>query len=285
MPSGDEFSVVTQCPHCYGKLDFELRQRYELVRATKQDGSRELVDLSIVCITTAEERSEPFLLHMRELADDLRAEFVVGYDTYYGHHNLARAHKYSDVTAMVKSKGYIESVLQSVMESAAGTWILRLDDDEMASPAMWEWLKSREYTKQGTQIWSFPEAALWPTTMTFITNRRLWPDYHPRLVTWRYTKWDDRVHAGAPYGLGGIAPVAILHHKYLVKSLDERKRIYEARDIEHLNDFAENHMAHSMPEIYFRDDGLSVLDIGSGRFDDAMDFIGKGQLIKLDNSA
>ncbi len=264
-------TIQAQCPHCYGKLEFRVTPKMNL------DGGIRAKHLSICTVTTAQPRTEAFLLHMRELADDLEAEFVVGFDTRYGPANMGLAQKYADTTVLVKSKGYLESVLQDVIDSCTGTWILRLDDDEMASPAMWDWLKNKKYINGETQIWGFPEATLWPSTMSFITTHPFWPDSHPRLQTWKYAKWDRTPHSGAKYGPGLMAPVAIAHHKLLIKPIEERRKIWEQRDKGKVRD--EIHASMCVPEDNF--DELTIHPFGDGRFDDVNAFRNVGEIVRL----
>jgi hypothetical protein len=236
--------------------------------------------MSIVTVTTGEPRAEAFLLHMRHLADDLGAEFVIGYDTRYGSGGMELAHKYSDLTVIIKSKGYIESVLQDVIDAATGTWILRLDDDEMTTPAMWKWLKDKKYETGETQSWGFAEATLWPTTMTFISSYPFWPDVHPRLQTWKYAKWGRAPHSGPTHGPGLVAPVAIAHHKLLIKSIEERRRIWESRDKG--RDREEVHAGMTMPEEHFKK--LTIHPIGDGYFGNPSLTQGVGETVHLTNS-
>lgn len=279
---GGEFKpVLIQCPHCLGKIPLEIRRPSSLNDSVVMaDGERvDSIELSILCVTRAEERTEPFLLKMRNAATTLGAQLVIAFDSINGSNNLSRCYKYADMTAIMQSSGYVESILQEAHHFCQGIWTLRLDDDEEISPAMMEWLRNREYTKGKTQIWSFPTAALWPDDMHFITNPPLWPDYHPRLFTWRYREWQAEVHAGAPYGMGGLAPVSILHHKYLVKSIEEREKIYEERDVAKMGDNAYAHMPFTLPERYF--DKMNVLQVARGRVDNADVIRNAGQSMEI----
>ncbi len=233
--------------------------------------------LSIVTVTTAQPRTEAFLSHMRDLSDDLGAELVIGYDTLYGLSGMELAQKYADMMCVVKSKGYLESVLQDVIDSAGGIWILRLDDDEMVTPAMWKWLKDKEYESGKSQIWSFPEATLFPSTMSFISDFPFWPDVHPRLQTWRYAQWARTPHGGAKHGPGVIAPVAIAHHKLLVKTIEERRAIWERRDKGKARDIV--HASMSVPEDNYNE--LHIHSVGDGYFPAPELVKGKGELIQL----
>ena len=264
-------TLEAQCPHCLGKLELETKPKWNIETSPK------MKPLSLVTVTTAQPRAEAFLSHMRDLSDDIGAEFVVGYDTLYGIGGMEMAQKYADMMCIVKSKGYLESVLQDVIDAAGGIWILRLDDDEMVTPAMWKWLKDKEYESGKSQIWSFPEATLFPSTMSFISSTPFWPDIHPRLQTWRYAQWDRNPHGGAKHGPGVTAPVAIAHHKLLVKTIGERRAIWEQRDKGKARD--EIHASMSVPEDNY--DELTIHPLSDGYFPDAHLVRGKGRTIHL----
>ena len=83
------------------------------------------------------------------------------------------------------------------------------------------------------------------------------------------------MHAGAPYGLGTTAPVSILHHKYIVKSFEERVKIYEERDVAKMGDNAYAHMPFTLPERFFK--SMNVLQVARGRVDNADSICNAGQ--------
>ncbi len=267
-------SVVLQCPHCFGKIELDLRAaaRSETHTAVLQDGTRRAVDLSIVCVSEGRPRAERFFEHFRDVANDLGAELVIGIDMKDPNNldGMRLAQKFADTLVIVKSEGFVESVINDVVAAAHGRWIFVLDDDEMLSHALWEWLRNRGYIDGVTQMWEFPTAAVWPTSMTFLTDEKHWPDIHTRLMTWRFAEWNPTPHGGHRYGRGILCPAAIVHYRYLVKPLDERREIYKVRD----EGAAEHH--HMLLEEHYAESGVTIYELGSGYFENVAALRDKG---------
>ena len=181
--------------------------------------------LSILCVTKVEPHAERFTLAMYNLAENLaNAECVVALDSEVIYSAAVAAHR----VHLVRSKGYIESVLDEALGFCTGDYVLRLDDDESASPAMVAWLKSGEYHSK--PHWKFPRANLWGDGEHFIVTPQLWPDVQTRLSRRELAGGRNLIHAGSPHGGGTQAPCAIEHHKFLVKSLAERREIVRRYD-------------------------------------------------------
>jgi hypothetical protein len=128
----------------------------------------------------------------------------------------------------VVAEGFIESVLDLVVRSCVGRWVLRLDDDERCSPAMVRWLVEERYKAE--QHWKFARAHLWGNPKTVIRNMQLYPDHQTRLSLLEMSGGRNHIHAGSPYGGGVLAPCVIEHHKFLIRSLDERLVIADRYD-------------------------------------------------------
>lgn len=181
--------------------------------------------LSIVCVSRLEHFAGPFLEEMSWAAGALDAEFVLALDRVPSgaltdlHLNWQALPK----VVSVESHGYVESVLDHVLEHATGEYILRLDDDEKCSQAMFEWLENREY--RAAAHWKFPTANLWGDENSVLTMPPLWPDPHTRLSRKQFAGGRHHPHAGSPYGGGEYAPVIHEHHKFLVKTRAEREII------------------------------------------------------------
>lgn len=186
-------------------------------------------DLSILCVTRAEECVLPLLHKLRVDTLDLSAEFVLiadGEEAHYtlSHNGFDRLSKGSNIP-IVHSKGYIESVLDEAIEFTRGNYILRIDDDESLSTPLLKWLASGQYRTHDN--WTFPRANLWGDEEHYIANPPLWPDYQTRLSIRSKSGGRLAIHAPSPYGAGEIASCPILHHKFLVRTFDDRKRILD----------------------------------------------------------
>lgn len=156
-----------------------------------------------------------------------------------------------------RGAGVIENVLDDALAYArGGNMILRLDDDEAISQPMWSWLASGAYREH--DHWAFPRQNLWPDATSYITSHSLWPDYQTRLSTIEKSGGRTRVHDGSPYGTGEIAPVAIEHHKFLIRSEADRRRIlagYEALGADR------GHAAFSVPEDLIDVETASLIEV------------------------
>jgi hypothetical protein len=127
----------------------------------------------------------------------------------------------------VVSKGYIESVLDEALEYTAGRYVLRLDDDERCSPAMVQWLREEQFL--ASDHWKFPRAHILSDGRVSL-HPQLWPDHQTRLSVRAKSGGRRWIHAGSPFGGGDEAPVVIEHHKFAVKSLQERMAIADRYD-------------------------------------------------------
>ncbi len=170
--------------------------------------------LSVVCVTQAESRALPFVDEQRQLAQYLRAEFVLGASG-------ARA-VMAFPNAMPVEGEYLEQMLPQMFKRCTGQFVLRLDDDERCTPAMVEWLKAGSFTEYDN--WHFCRAHLWPDEKHHIVSPPYWPDYQTRLSIRAKANRPATLHAGSPYP-GRVAPCAIEHHTFLVKNREERRAI------------------------------------------------------------
>lgn len=176
--------------------------------------------LTILCVTQALPYAMPFLQHMDELAALLSAQFVVGADGEPAVDTLIKSGLDARYVAL-KSKGYVESVLDTALTQCEGRYVLRLDDDERCSPHMVEWLRRGLFLND--THWKFPRMHLWPDTQHYIAEGQLWPDHQTRLSLRIKAGGRTTIHAGSPFGGGTNAGVALEHHKFLVRSRAERE--------------------------------------------------------------
>jgi hypothetical protein len=183
------------------------------------------MNLSILCVTRFERHALPFIADMASLAKDLDAEFVLAADG---------ARPYQSLNALgyqpwrVASTGYVESVLDDALALCQGDYVLRLDDDERCSAGMRRWLVNGGYLS--ARHWRFARAHLWRDTRHVLVTPHLWPDVQTRLSLRNMAGGRSAIHSGSPHGGGTDAPCSIEHHKFLVKSLEERREIIARYD-------------------------------------------------------
>lgn len=203
-------------------------------------------DLTILCVSRFGPHSRRFIAALDQLATDLGVPFVLGADV-----GINPAPEWVTETnawvTYVRSGGYIESVLDEAVAMCSEGYILRMDDDETVSPAMRDWLAACRYHK--ADHWTFPRMHLWPDEQHYITNQPLYPDWQTRLSVKAKSGKRPVVHQPSPFGLGQIAEVPIMHHKFLVRDLAEREALLE--HYERLSPGAgRNFEVFSVPEPY-----------------------------------
>jgi len=134
------------------------------------------MSLSICCLTNAPgERLASILGQLRPLAH----EIVVGADTRAGAERHREYAAIADTVVLVEFE-FAERHLGWLAGQCSGDWILRIDDDEIASPALIErlpWLMSQLVE----QYW-VPRRWLYSTPNQWLDELPWWPDYHNRLV-------------------------------------------------------------------------------------------------------
>jgi hypothetical protein len=172
-------------------------------------------DLAILCVTNGQPHAPEFLLHHERLTRELGARFIVAIDGSHppGGWPALFAHE----VIRVQSNGCIESVLDEAVSACPDGYILRLDDDEKVTRAMRDWLSDGEYRK--ADHWAFPRLHLYPDADHYVTTAPLYPDVQTRLSLKRFSGGRARV--------GTVAPVAIEHHKFLCRPLEDRRRLVE----------------------------------------------------------
>lgn len=277
--SGDKYrSIDTECPRCGARLSFDVVARPETFPLTiLADGSRGVADLSIVCVSSLSENVIPNLIQMHKDAIRLNAEFLLCPDIRDGYEKINQAAQLSPLVMPVTTKGYVESVLNDVLQAASGTWILRLDDDEEMSRSLIRWLEQRKYLSH--HCWSFPTATLfWEDSDYFITHPLFWPDFHVRLVTWKYASWPNRIHAPSPV-MGTEAPVSLIHKKLTLFSSEERRQKAKRYEKRQLGSGTGHRLIAQVPEECLEE--ITVLEIGDGYFPDPRRLIGSGKSIRF----
>jgi len=183
--------------------------------------------VTILSVTKAEPFSRPFLQEMVDVANLLECSCLFVADGHTAQRQLREWRM--PLAGVVQSKGYIESVLDDAISLCHDGYILRLDDDERCTDAMVDWLRRAEYLASGH--WKFPRVHLWRNDQTCLLNPPLWPDHQTRMSMKHMAGGRTTVHAGSPHGGGTEAPVAIEHHKFIVKTEEERYEIAKRYDM------------------------------------------------------
>lgn len=190
--------------------------------------------LSILCVTQYQSYSLPFLTELdaitrlyNRMSGQRAAELVILADGVQAAEGLAESAIEAKIVT-VHSHGYLESVLETGVSVCQGDYIFRVDDDESCSTALISWLMNSKFL--AADHWKFPRLHLWGNTRQVIMTPHLFPDHQTRLSVKAKSGGRHTVHAGSPFGGGEIAPCAILHHKFLVKSYDQRLAIAQTYD-------------------------------------------------------
>lgn len=198
-------------------------------------------DLSILCVTRAEECVRPLLTTLSLASRLIGAELVLVADGQEAFDALAQMQgprksvgmSGEDVIIKTETKGYIESVLDACINLTTGRYVFRIDDDESIPPPLVEWLRAGAYKE--SEHWKFNRAHLirgegvpcYPNIPEnrIVTSPPLWPDYQTRLSTRDKSFGRTHIHCGSPHGGGELAPYPIIHHKFVIKSREEREEI------------------------------------------------------------
>jgi hypothetical protein len=180
--------------------------------------------LSILCITNNQHVQVTwFVCQLQRMATTLGAELVLGLDRERA--QRANWRSLANVTLNLSADQLQEDVMDQAVEACSGEWVLRLDDDEQASPALVRWLQTGDYARIDARVYAFPRVYLYPDTRHILTNAGMYPDLQTRLGRKACMYGVNYVHAGNRNGTGQIVPYAIEHHNLLVKSETERRSI------------------------------------------------------------
>lgn len=228
-------------------------------------------DLSILCVTRAEEEIIHLLDDLSYKAETLNAEFVIVVDSTSD--RWVNIDCNVDKFATIKSQGYIESILDEAITYTTGKYILRIDDDESIPDQLLNWLLSKEYLLSDN--WKFARCHLYPNIDHYITNPPLYPDHQTRLSIREKSGNRPHIHAGSPFGGGQLCPYPILHHKFIVKSIESRQNIINRYNT--VQSGMGTSFAHfSTPELVYKPEEINLLpifDIKPVHDDDYIDLI------------
>jgi hypothetical protein len=92
----------------------------------------------------------------------------------------------------------------------------------------------------------------------------LFPDHQTRLSSREKSGGRYGVHAGSPFGGGTIAPVAIMHHKFIVRSLKARLQIARTYDKFSPGYGTGQMIPFQAPEIAYFGQEITLCDAGTG---------------------
>lgn len=229
------------------------------------------MNLTILSITRGDAHAVPFLRELAGLGVRLRCDVVLAVDGAKAMERLAADRRLNPCALkLVSSSGYVESVLDQALTFCSGDYVLRVDDDESVSPALEAWFAEGGF--EAADNWKFPRLHLWDAERVpgvrasrgVLMTPHLFPDYQTRLSVRAKAGGRRGVHAGSPHGGGEIAPAALRHHKFVVKSRAERERIARTYD-----DYCEgygtgNMLPFSLPEIAYAGEEVRIAAPGDG---------------------
>ena len=199
--------------------------------------------LSILTVTRSEPHTPRFLRHFRAVADMLSAEFVVACD------RVATPDCDADRYIAVQSSGAIEDVLVEAHSACSGDYVLRMDDDETLSAqailslAEWGGLQS------DSRVYALPRANLWGDQWHGISSGDLFPDFQVRLMP---RDREQRTHVHEGIIPDSLLPGMILHHKFLLKSREERLAIAARYEKKQAGCGSGHYLQFSVPEDCFQ---------------------------------
>lgn len=161
-------------------------------------------DLTVLTITDYPDHAPRFLQRAADLATRLGADYVEWDGT---------------------GAGLLENVLDGAVASCRDGWILLLADDEAIPRETEAWIATGEW--ETADNWCFPRRHLWPDEYSFITSMPLWPDLQTRLSVKAKSGGRLHIHAGSPFGSGTLVRAPIDHHKFLVRTQQERQQLLD----------------------------------------------------------
>jgi hypothetical protein len=163
---------------------------------------------------------QPFLEHFAACAEVIGAEFVLAVHSPTVPAFIDRVP--ADTVVHIRREApVLEGVLDDALPATTGRYVLRMDDDEMISTPMIEWLRKGLYLRQDS--WFLTRFALWPDRSHVITAPcAFFPDFQVRLTTRAKFSRPPWIHAPAAHP-AWRAPHYIEHHAFLVKTKEERR--------------------------------------------------------------
>lgn len=148
----------------------------------------------------------------------------------------------------VETSGAIEDVLVQSHSACGADYVLRLDDDETLSPHAILLLARWLAVSSDSRVYGFPRANLWGDQWHAISSGHLFPDVQVRLMP-RENERRTRVHEGITPDI--VMPALILHHKFLIRSREERLKIAAVYEQKQAGCGSGHYLQFSVPEDCF----------------------------------
>ena len=179
--------------------------------------------------TTGSAHAPRFINAASRLAAGLDADLVIGFDVAHlgTLRNLDYVGPVKVVTVDSHGTRQMSAILNEVLACARGEYVLRLDDDEEASPALRDWLSEWRTSDSRLAQYLFPRLNLWKSEAHALAGARWYPDWQARLSTAENARRDKPHQDRLDVQPTAEIDAAILHHLYLVRSeewLRERTR-------------------------------------------------------------
>lgn len=206
------------------------------------------MSLQMLCITNGEPHAKAFIERMFRQCNRLGIELVLGLDREIAQAAGYPCHKSINLQAV----NLQEDVSNQAVEFCDADWLLRVDDDEVISPALERWIANGAYREFNSQVYAFPRVYMWPDEQHILVNPDMWPDLQTRLGRRKCMLGVNYIHAGNRFGTGLVIPYAIEHHKLIVKSYEQRLEI--ARRYEEIRRGAgslPHYGRYNLPEHYY----------------------------------
>ncbi len=143
------------------------------------------MSLSVVCLTDFPARLVNALLgQLREVAD----EIILGVDSRVASSSLGQYAKWADRLLRYEYTNSPQRAVAWLHRQCRGDWILRLDGDEVPSPALVAALPELTARRDVLQYW-IPRRWLFPDLNSWLNELPWFPDYQNRLVHNDSTLW------------------------------------------------------------------------------------------------
>jgi hypothetical protein len=231
------------------------------------------MSLSIVTVTRGENHVWPFISAMNWATQKIgSAELIVCADGKDAMDALMQSPwrqpaPYARFVTLTESPGYVEAIIDEAFAYCRGDYVLRLDDDETPSMAMMTWLKEQQYLSD--DVWRFPRVHFWKNVSSVLITKALWPDWQIRLTTKAKAGGrEKRPHSPSPFGIGSPAPVCLEHHKFLIKSREQRQEVAARYDAAKAGlGTGPIFKVYSLPEEVYGKDPLELVQYSTGQAD------------------